>query len=82
MGSSYSDWLGTHLKGARAHYARLCQKDDREFKKGGSSEYNELAHQMFGYIAALEACERQIKMKPHAVKSKAAPKKGTSGAKR
>lgn len=60
---TYAKWLTEHLKAAKVHYTQLCKLDDAEAKKGGSSEYYEQAHQMFGYIAALETCIKQIRPK-------------------
>lgn len=55
----YVTWLNEHLAGAKVHYEELCKLDDHEHSIGGKSVYYEQAHQMFGYIAALEKCIRQ-----------------------
>lgn len=70
----YRKWLKQHLNEAKTHYLEVCKLDDRESSVNGSSEYFEKAHQMFGYIAALEKClkETQPKKMP---KLKPNPKK-------
>ena len=80
MTVAYQKWLKGHLKAAMVHYNQLCKLDDQEQKTGGSSEYFEQAHQMFGYIAALETCLKQVKPKSlmsskHAIPAKKAAKR-------
>jgi hypothetical protein len=61
MSASYQQWLEEHLAAAKARYTELSELDDRAEAENGSSEYYEQAHQMFGYIAALEKCLREVK---------------------
>lgn len=59
MSEPYSEWLRQHLKEAMMRYDEVCKLDDHENAIGGTSEFYEQAHQMFGYIAALEKCLKQ-----------------------
>jgi hypothetical protein len=60
MSSNYRAWLKQHLEEAKVHYVEVGRLDDQEAAVGGSSEHYEKAHQMFGYIAALEKCLREL----------------------
>jgi hypothetical protein len=71
MNTPYEIWLKEHLTAAKVHYTELCKLDDKELAQGDSSEYYEQAHQMFGYIAALEKCLKQTGLVKAAVVKKA-----------
>ena len=59
--STYRSWLKKHLAEAKLRYDEVCKMDDDEQSAaGGTSEHYEKAHQMFGYIAALEKCLREL----------------------
>ena len=58
-GETFEKWLKEHLRQAVVRYEEICKLDDEEYEAGGSSEYYEQSHQMFGYIAALEKCLRE-----------------------
>ncbi len=58
--SDYRAWLKQHLDEAKVHYEEVSRLDDQESAIGGTSEHYEKAHQMFGYIAALEKCLREF----------------------
>ena len=60
MTIQYEKWLKVHLSKAKIRYTKLCKLDDKELAKGGNSVFYEQAHQMFGYIAALEKCLKQL----------------------
>ncbi|MCM2323248.1 MAG: hypothetical protein NDJ90_08290 [Oligoflexia bacterium] len=79
---TYPEWLAEHLAAAKVHYNELCRLDDEEYAKGGSSEYYEQALQMYGYIAALETCQKQVGGAKAAPKKAAGAKKPVKAAKK
>lgn|GEM_PF-3464738 len=82
MNTPYETWLKEHLTAAKVHYTELCKLDDKELAQGDSSEYYEQAHQMFGYIAALEKCVKQTALVKVAVVKKAKRSKPITKSKR
>ncbi len=59
--AKFEAWLREHLRQAVVRYEELCELDDREVATGGeNSEYYEQSHQMFGYVAALEKCLKEV----------------------
>jgi hypothetical protein len=57
----FEEWLKDHYAQAKVRYDEVCKLDDAENAQNGSSAYYEQAHQMFGYIAALEKCLKEAK---------------------
>ncbi len=71
MAASYGNWLEKHMKEANAKYKRLQQKGEKAGE--GDDDFHEEIHQMWGYLAALEKCSKQLKAseKPKARKKAA-----------
>src|SRR5690606_24903035 len=62
MKQDYLGWLDEHLTQAKARYEELCRLDDLEEASGGDATvYYVQAQQMFGYVAALEKCQREAR---------------------
>lgn len=59
MQKNYVQWLTEHLEGAKARYEELNSQDEQEEAEGVNSGVYEQAHQMFGYVAALEKCLKE-----------------------
>lgn len=58
---TFEAWLREHMRQAVVRYEELCVLDDQVVETGGeTSEYYEQSHQMFGYVAALEKCLKEV----------------------
>lgn len=59
--NDFEAWLNDHYQQAVARYEKLSDQDDEEESRGENSGVYEEAHQMFGYVAALETCLKEIR---------------------
>ena len=55
---AYREWLENHLKEATAEFNRVQALDD---EVGNDEDLYEKVHQMWGYLAGLEKCLKQLK---------------------
>jgi hypothetical protein len=60
MAASFKNWLQQHLEDAQKEYARV-QAIEEEGAAEDAEELYEKVHQMWGYLAGLEKCLKQLK---------------------